>query len=86
MKASHDDSLLKLERIPDVLKMEEVSSLHQNDPEDWHVQVNTKLQFRKTVESKNFSNLLYVLCRFSVQLIPVLLKGSQKIRRMPHHG
>ncbi|KAI5655582.1 hypothetical protein M9H77_32769 [Catharanthus roseus] len=39
MKSSHDDSLLKLERIPDILKIEEVSSLHQHDPEDWHVQI-----------------------------------------------
>lgn len=64
MKTSHDDSLLKLERIPDILKMEEVSSLHQNDPEDWHVQVKTKLQFKKIFVAKNFPDLLLLCADF----------------------
>ncbi|KAL2516978.1 Phospholipase D beta 1 [Abeliophyllum distichum] len=39
MKASHDDSLLKLDRIPDVLGIEEAANQRQGDPETWHVQV-----------------------------------------------
>ncbi|KAL5815337.1 hypothetical protein ACOSQ4_025978 [Xanthoceras sorbifolium] len=38
-KTSHDDALLKLERIPEILGMAEVSRLNVNDPESWHVQV-----------------------------------------------
>ncbi|XP_073025857.1 LOW QUALITY PROTEIN: phospholipase D beta 1-like [Primulina eburnea] len=39
MKALYDDSLLKLERIPDMLGLAEVASLGNNDQESWHVQV-----------------------------------------------
>ncbi|KAL0373168.1 UNVERIFIED_CONTAM: Phospholipase D beta 1 [Sesamum calycinum] len=39
MKASYDDSLLKLERIPDVLGIDEAANQTQGDPEGWHVQV-----------------------------------------------
>ncbi|KAL3619342.1 Phospholipase D beta 1 [Castilleja foliolosa] len=39
IKASSDDSLLKLERIPDVLGIDEASAQRAGDPEGWHVQV-----------------------------------------------
>lgn len=39
MKTSSDDSLLKLDRIPDVLGIKDVSTLHEDNPEAWHVQV-----------------------------------------------
>ncbi|KAL2235254.1 phospholipase D beta 1 [Sesamum indicum] len=39
MKASYDDSLLKLERIADVLGIAEAANQTQGDPEGWHVQV-----------------------------------------------
>ncbi|KAL2547373.1 Phospholipase D beta 1 [Forsythia ovata] len=39
MKASHDDALLKLERIPDILGIEETACLQEDDPEVWHVQI-----------------------------------------------
>ncbi|XP_073133070.1 phospholipase D beta 1-like [Henckelia pumila] len=39
MKASHDDSLLQLERIPDILGIDEASCLIQNDQETWHTQI-----------------------------------------------
>ncbi|XP_073042917.1 LOW QUALITY PROTEIN: phospholipase D beta 1-like [Primulina eburnea] len=39
MKASHDDSLLQLERIPDILGIEEASCLSLNDQEIWHTQI-----------------------------------------------
>ncbi|KAL8520376.1 hypothetical protein ACS0TY_011055 [Phlomoides rotata] len=39
MKSSLDDSLLRLERIPDILGMAEAASQTEGDPEGWHVQV-----------------------------------------------
>lgn len=39
LKTSYDDSLLKLERIPDVLGIDEAAEQARNDPEGWHVQV-----------------------------------------------
>ncbi|KAG6399261.1 hypothetical protein SASPL_140737 [Salvia splendens] len=39
LKTSYDDSLLKLERIPDVLRIDEAAEQARNDPEGWHVQV-----------------------------------------------
>ncbi|CAA2980003.1 phospholipase D beta 1-like [Olea europaea subsp. europaea] len=39
LKASHDDNLLKLDRIPDILGIEEVTNQRLDDPETWHVQV-----------------------------------------------
>lgn len=47
MGASHDDSLLRLERIPDILGIAEAASQREDDPEGWHVQVWRKeKQFR----------------------------------------
>ncbi|KAL3498754.1 hypothetical protein ACH5RR_041486 [Cinchona calisaya] len=39
MRTSSDDSLLKLDRIPDILGIEDVSTLREENPEAWHVQV-----------------------------------------------
>ncbi|KAG6396999.1 hypothetical protein SASPL_143160 [Salvia splendens] len=39
LKTSYDDSLLKLERIPDVLGIDGAAEQARNDPEGWHVQV-----------------------------------------------
>ncbi|XP_059645611.1 phospholipase D beta 1-like [Cornus florida] len=39
MKSSYDDSLLKIERISDILKMDDAPCLREDDPETWHVQV-----------------------------------------------
>ncbi|KDP25544.1 hypothetical protein JCGZ_20700 [Jatropha curcas] len=39
LKASHDDALLRIERIPEILGIAEASSQADNDPESWHTQV-----------------------------------------------
>lgn len=39
MRSSYDDSLLQMERIPDILGIAEAAGQGQNDPEGWHVQV-----------------------------------------------
>ncbi|KAI7738068.1 hypothetical protein M8C21_018057 [Ambrosia artemisiifolia] len=38
MKKSADDSLLKIERIPDILGIEDALCTNEQDPEGWHVQ------------------------------------------------
>jgi phospholipase D1/2 len=40
MKTSHDDSLLKIDRISDIVGIDEVSSLDEPNQETWHVQVS----------------------------------------------
>lgn len=40
LKASYDDSLLKIERIPDIIGMANVPCLSQDHPESWNVQVS----------------------------------------------
>ncbi|KAM7525676.1 hypothetical protein LguiA_015578 [Lonicera macranthoides] len=39
MKSSHDDSLLKIERIADIIGIADAACLSDEDPESWHVQV-----------------------------------------------
>ena len=39
LKISYDDALLRLERIPDVIGMNDVPCIGDDDPESWHVQV-----------------------------------------------
>ncbi|KAK9273120.1 hypothetical protein L1049_017927 [Liquidambar formosana] len=39
LKLSYDDALLRLERIPDIIGLSDASSLSENGPEAWHVQV-----------------------------------------------
>lgn len=38
IKKSNDDSLLRIERIPDILGITE-GSMNEDDPECWHAQV-----------------------------------------------
>ncbi|KAG7552825.1 Phospholipase D C-terminal [Arabidopsis thaliana x Arabidopsis arenosa] len=39
LKSSSDDSLLRIDRMPDIMGLSEASSANDNDPESWHVQV-----------------------------------------------
>eukprot|EP01018_Ginkgo_biloba_P016112 Gb_35650 [translate_table: standard] len=39
LKRWNDDSLLKLERLPDMIGLSQLNILDENDPETWHVQV-----------------------------------------------
>lgn len=39
LKMSYDDSLLRIERIPDIIGISDAPCLNENDPESWHVQV-----------------------------------------------
>lgn len=39
MKSSYDDSLLKIDRIPDIIGIDDVTCLDEDKPEAWHVQV-----------------------------------------------
>ncbi|KAL0312683.1 UNVERIFIED_CONTAM: Phospholipase D beta 1 [Sesamum radiatum] len=39
MKHSFDDSLLQLDRIPDIVGIDESCTIEENDPESWNVQV-----------------------------------------------
>lgn len=40
MKSSNDDSLLKIDRIPDLVGIDEVPCLDEDNLENWHVQVS----------------------------------------------
>ncbi|KAJ9171308.1 hypothetical protein P3X46_014695 [Hevea brasiliensis] len=39
LKMSYDDSLLRIERIPDIVGVFDAPSVGENDPEAWHVQI-----------------------------------------------
>ncbi|KAK4269670.1 hypothetical protein QN277_022798 [Acacia crassicarpa] len=39
LRSSYDDSLLRLNRIPDIIGMSDALSANDNDPEGWHVQI-----------------------------------------------
>jgi len=39
LKISYDDALLRLERIPDVIGINDAPSVGEDNPEVWHVQV-----------------------------------------------
>uniref|UniRef100_A0A7N0T451 phospholipase D n=1 Tax=Kalanchoe fedtschenkoi TaxID=63787 RepID=A0A7N0T451_KALFE len=39
LKASYDDALLRIDRIPDIIGLSDLTSTGDNDPETWHVQV-----------------------------------------------
>ncbi|KAG8374830.1 hypothetical protein BUALT_Bualt10G0036300 [Buddleja alternifolia] len=39
LKTAQDDSLLKLDRIPDILGRDEDANITEGDPESWHVQI-----------------------------------------------
>ena len=42
-KSMYDDALLRIERIPDIIGMHDISYSSENDPEAWHVQVNSNM-------------------------------------------
>lgn len=44
IKSSQDDSLLKIDRIPDIVGIDEFPSQKENNPETWHVQVSLTVQ------------------------------------------
>uniref|UniRef100_A0A0D6QSJ5 Phospholipase D n=1 Tax=Araucaria cunninghamii TaxID=56994 RepID=A0A0D6QSJ5_ARACU len=39
LKRTSEDSLLRLERLPDIIGISEVKNFDENDPETWHVQI-----------------------------------------------
>ncbi|XP_074279922.1 phospholipase D gamma 1-like isoform X2 [Silene latifolia] len=49
LKMSYDDSLLRIERLPEIIQIDEVSSLTEDDPESWHVQVFRSIDSNSTV-------------------------------------
>ena len=44
LKRSYDDSLLRIERIPDIIGISDFPINDVNDPEAWHVQVSLLLE------------------------------------------
>ncbi|PWA70468.1 phospholipase D gamma 1 [Artemisia annua] len=64
MKKTIDDSLLKLEKIPDILGIDEAHCTSEQDPEGWHVQVfrsidsNSVKGFPKDPNEATSKNLL----------------------------
>lgn len=45
LRSSSDDSLLMIDRMPDIMGLSEASSANDNDPESWHVQVMQQVSF-----------------------------------------
>lgn len=43
LKSTYDDALLKIERIPDILRVSDASSIGDNNPAAWHAQVISQL-------------------------------------------
>ena len=41
-RSSSEDALLEIDRIPNIMGLSEASSVSDNDPESWHVQVIQK--------------------------------------------
>ncbi|KAI6706737.1 hypothetical protein NL676_009699 [Syzygium grande] len=39
LKISYDDALLRIDRIPDIVGISDVSLVREDDPESWHVQI-----------------------------------------------
>ncbi|KAI6706736.1 hypothetical protein NL676_009698 [Syzygium grande] len=39
LKMSYDDALLRIDRIPDIVGISDVSFVREDDPESWHVQI-----------------------------------------------
>ncbi|XP_031285350.1 phospholipase D beta 2-like [Pistacia vera] len=64
LKLSYDDSLLKLDRIPDIISAADALSMDTNDPEGWHVQIfrsidsNSVRGFPKDPKDATSKNLL----------------------------
>lgn len=43
LKSSYDDALLKIERIPDILRVSDAPSVGDDNPVAWHAQVFSQL-------------------------------------------
>jgi phospholipase D1/2 len=54
MKTSHDDSLLKIDRISDIIGIDDVPCLDEHNKETWHVQVSL-IEF--SFPLRNFFNI-----------------------------
>lgn len=54
MKTSHDDSLLKIDRISIIVGIDEVACLNEHNNETWHVQVSL---FEFSFPLRNFFNI-----------------------------
>lgn len=78
-----DDSLLKIQRIPDIIGLSDLMYLNDNDPETWHVQVESSIIASHSLSFVNDFNVLKESLskhRCSVQSILTLLKVFLKIR------
>ncbi|KAK7394224.1 hypothetical protein VNO78_14746 [Psophocarpus tetragonolobus] len=64
LKISYDDALLRLERIPDVIGINDAPNVGENDPEVWHVQIfrsidsNSVKRFPKDPKEATSKNLV----------------------------
>ncbi|EPS67301.1 hypothetical protein M569_07474 [Genlisea aurea] len=64
LKASYDDALLRIERVPEILGLSDSSCFRENDPEAWHVQVfrsidsNSVKGFPKDPKEASMRNLV----------------------------
>ncbi|KAF5732990.1 Phospholipase D beta 1 isoform 1 [Tripterygium wilfordii] len=64
LKMSYDDSLLRIERIPDILGVSDVPCVSENEPEAWHVQIfrsidsNSVKGFPKDPREATYKNLV----------------------------
>lgn len=64
LKISYDDALLRIERMPDILGMNDVPFLSDNDPNGWHVQIfrsidsNSVKGFPKDPKEATYKNLV----------------------------
>lgn len=59
LKMSYDDALLRIDRIPDIVGISDVSFVREDDPESWHVQVLKYLHIRETIDG-NFIDWSYM--------------------------
>lgn len=82
LKISDDDALLRLERIPDVIGINDTPSAGDDDLEAWHIQVISYIIQNRyfdclgndfVIYSKMKLLILFTLeCRYSGQLIQIL--------------
>lgn len=77
LKAAYDDSLLKLDRIPDIEKINESTTVSEDDPEAWNIQVPQKYTINSFYSVSGAE--LNAYCRFSALLIPTPSKASLRI-------
>ena len=79
---SNDDALLRIERIPDIININDAIYFSDNDPETWHVQVLDSFTDTGSVFllclTHTFNSLTFKF-RFFVLLIQTLPRGFQRI-------